>query len=69
MREPTQLLRDGRVDPAHAMTEEVAPQRRGSIEQTTSPIIDQIVLVGRHDHERIVGEVFLHLREGMPEVL
>jgi hypothetical protein len=69
VRESAKLRGDGRVDFRHAVPEQVAPQCGGAIEQPAPEVVDQIVALGRHDHQRLARQVLLHLCERMPHVL
>src|SRR5262245_22389663 len=69
MGKPAELRRDGFVYLRNAVPEEVAPERRGAVEEAAAGVIDEVVAFGCHDDERIGSEILLHLREGMPDVL
>jgi len=69
VRKSPELLGNGRVDRGNAMAQQVAPQRRGPVEQPAAPIVDEIVALRANDDDRFARQIFLHLRERMPDVV
>ncbi len=68
VRDPVELGADGGVDRGLAVPVDVAPERRDAVQVPAAVGVDQVVALGRGDHERVGGEPLLHLGEGMPEV-
>src|SRR4029079_14992009 len=63
------LLLDGSVERWMSMAMEIHPDGRGPIEKPLSFGIDQVGSFAPLDNERLFLFPFLHLGEGMPEVL
>jgi hypothetical protein len=69
MRDFVQLSLDRTVECRMAMAMEVDPDGRGSIEIPLPCRIDEVRPFPSIDNERLLLFPFLHLGEGMPEVL
>ena len=69
MRNLAQLSLDGRIDLWMAMAVEVRPDRRIAIEVLPPLCISQHGSPALNDHDRLMLQPILHLREGMPNVL
>lgn len=68
MRDSIELLAQSKVDFWHAMPMHVAPQRRDTIEVTTTIRVDQLEAFGGGDDRGVIGDEFTHLAERMPDV-
>ena len=64
-----ELFGDRGIDLRNAMPEQIAPQRRGAVEQAPAAIVDEVVTFGAHDDERLGREVLAHLGERMPHMV
>ena len=69
MRKTPELFGDSGVDLPNAVSEKVAPQRRGAVEQAPATIVYEVVPIGTLDDERLGGEVLAHLSKRMPYVV
>ena len=63
-----ELVDDGGVDGADAVTVDVDPQRRHPVEVAPPLGVDQLAALGPLDDQRVVLQPALHGREGMPDV-
>jgi len=68
VRKTAELFRDGGVDFWNAVAEQIAPQRRRPVEQPPAAIVDEVVTLRSHHHQRLGGEILLHLRERVPHM-
>jgi hypothetical protein len=69
MRDAIELVADGAVDRRMAMAVDVAPQRRRAVDVALAVLGDQVGALGAVDHQRLLLDPALLLRERMPEVL
>jgi hypothetical protein len=67
VRDPSQLLQQGRVELGDTVAEGVDPERRDGVEVGVALDVDQVAALGRlHDDRRVLGEG-RHLGEPMPD--
>ena len=69
MTDAIHLFADGSIDFRDTKSVNVAPQGRDAIEIPPTVEVDQLEPIAGHDDRRVLASVFLHWREGMPDML